>query len=291
MTSNCFTLNSVSAGWVVREPAREQRYNGQVMIGLSLALALVAQTLVSEGFRARLVVEEGGAEASYQVDFKPGAIRIEPPEAEVYLLLDIAAPTVTLVDPGGSCFCRMEPLGLRRLVEVGLVKLSWFPWVTPVSPDLIEGVSLEPRGRSSLPDGRRALHYVGVSPVYDQAVAEYWLDPRASPELFFQWRDVYSELWGDPTAEAEAAQQKRLDLYASLPKLPVISEERFVFLSRPRTLRLEKREPIPEDAFTIPDDYEEKTEADLYRESLTERLLRRFGIKGSGSAFCAGSPH
>ena len=101
-------------------------------------------------------------------------------------------------------------------------------------------------------------------------------------------RRSYEEFWGEPTPEAEAAQKKRLELYASLPRLPLVSEERFVFLSRPRIIRIEERQKIPEGAFTIPEDYEEKSVADLLRETLTERLLRRFGIKGSGSAFCAG---
>ncbi len=256
------------------------------IIGLVLALALQASS--EEGFRARLLVEEGGAKASYVVDFKPGMIRIEPPDTDVYLILDISASRLTLVNPEHKYSVRIDSKTLPLVVEAELVGPNWFPWVSMVSPDLIEGVSLEGRGRAPLPDGRRGLHYVGDSPEYDRPVAEYRLDPKASPDLFFQWTEVYEEFWGEPTPEAEAAQKKRLELYASLPRLPLVSEERFVFLSRPRIIRIEERLKIPEGAFTIPEDYEEKSVVDLLRETLTERLLQRFGIKGSGSAFCAG---
>ena len=255
--------------------------------GLVLALALLASS--EEGFRARLLVEEGGTKASYVVDFKPGLIRIEPPDTDIYLILDVSSPGLTLVDPEQKYFVRMDSVTLPLFVEANLVSRNWFPWVSSVSPDLIEGVSLENRGHAPLPDGRQGPHYVGDSPEYHRPVAEYRLDPRASPALFFQWIEVYPDFWGEPEPEAGAAQEKRLELYASLPRLPLVSEERFVFLSRPRITRIEKLQSIPEDAFTIPEDHEEKTPVDLLRETLTERLLRRFGIKGSGSAFCAGS--
>ncbi len=256
------------------------------MVGIGLMLALLTQGVSTAGFRATLLVEEGGTKASYVVDFKPGMIRIEPPDTEVYLILDVSTPTLTLVHPKDKYFVRIDSGILPQVVDAELVARNWFPWVSSVSPDLIEGVSLEERGHARLPDGRQGLHYVGDSPEYDRPVAEYRLDPRASPTLFFQWTEVYQEFWGEP--EPEAAQEKRLELYASLPRLPLVSEERFVFLSRPRILRIEERRKTPEDAFNIPEDYEEKSAADLLRESLIEQLLRRFGIKGIGSAFCAG---
>lgn len=273
---------------------------GETMMALSLTLALVTQAVLGgvadatddgESFRARVVVEEGGVESSYVVHFGPGRIRIEPPEEQVYLLLEVSPIALTLVRPDRSRYYRVEPSALPGLMAAGIVKSSWFPWVTAVSPDLMEGVSLEPRGKTTLPDGRSGLLYIGDSPTYRRAVARYSLDPSASARRFFQWREFYFELWGGEATEAEAAQKKRLELYATLPHLPVISEERFLFLSRPRTVRIEERDRIPEGAFTIPDHYEEKEVRELYWEFLGERLLRQLGMRGSDPGFGAGQSH
>ena len=250
------------------------------MVGMGLMLGLLAQGVSAEGFRAQLLVEEGGTKASYVVDFEPGMIRIEPRDTDVYLILDVSAPNLTLVNPEQKYFVCIDSVTLPLLVEAELVRRNWFPWVSSVSPDLIEGVSLEERGSAALPDGKRGLYYVGDSPEYDRPVAEYRLDPKASPELFFQWTEVYEDFWGEPAPEAEAAQKKRLALYGSLPRLPLVSEERFVFLSRPRIIRIEERQKIPEDAFTIPEDYEEKSAADLLRETLTEPFAPALRYKG-----------
>lgn len=275
-----------------------------VSAALLLALALKAvpavQATPAEAFRARVVVEEAGEATSYDVYFGEGTIRIDPPESpqpteppqkDAFVLIDIAAPALTLVYPDESCYYRLEPPEHRRLIEMGVLSLSWFPWVTPVSADLMEGVSLESRGHARLPDGRDGLRYEGTSPTYDRVVAAYTVDPGVAPELFFQWHDVYFELWGEGEPGPDDPQRKRFALHDALPGLPVVSEERFSFLSRPRTTRIESREPIPEGALTIPEEYEEGDVRELYWESLGERLLRQFGLKEIGSALCAGSGH
>ncbi len=53
----------------------------------------------------------------------------------------------------------------------------------------------------------------------------------------------------------------------------------------------EGRERIPDDAFTIPDEYEEGDPRKLYWQSVGERLLRHFGIKESESALCPSPRH
>ena len=261
------------------------------MIAPGLALMLALQAPSAEGFRAQMVVEEAGESATYEVHFGEGTIRIDPPEAELYLLVDVATPSLTLVYPDPGCYYRVEPPEHRTLIKTGILKLSWFPWVAPVSLDLIDGVSLESRGRTRLPDGRGGLRYEGTSPAYDRVVAAYTVDPSVSADLFFQWRDVYFELWGEGSPEADDPQQKRLDLYSELSGLPIVSEERFSYLSRPRTTRLEGREQIREDAFTIPDEYEEGDPRELYWKSVGERLLRQLGIKESESALCPSPRH
>jgi hypothetical protein len=268
------------------------------MIALGLGLLLAVQTAnASEGFRTRMTVEEAGESTTYVVYFREGSIRIDPPEAESYVLVGIDPPLLTLVYPDPGCYYRLKPPEHRSLIDLGVLKLSWFPWVSPVSLDLIDGVSLDARGPTPLPDGRAGLRFEGTSPAYDRVVAAYTVDPSVSADLFFQWRDVYAEFWGEGQAEASApteldeAQQKRLDLYSQLPGLPVVSEERFSFLSRLRTTRLESWEPIHDEPFNIPDEYEEKDPRELYWESIGGRLLRELGVKGSGSALCAGSGH
>ncbi len=252
---------------------------------------LALQAPSAEGFRAQVIVEEAGESTTYDVHFGEGTIRIDPPETEFYLLVDVVTPGLTLVYPDPGCYYRVEPPQHRPLIEAEILKLSWFPWVAPASFDLIDGVSLESRGRTSLPDGRDGVRYEGASPAYDRVVAAYTVDPGVSADLFFQWRDVYFALWGEGSPEADDPQQKRFDLYSELPGLPVVSEERFLYLSRPRTTRLEGRERIPDDAFTIPDEYEEGNPRELYWKSVGGRLLRQLGIKESESALCPSPSH
>ncbi|HEX9723011.1 MAG TPA: hypothetical protein VGC53_01875 [Vicinamibacteria bacterium] len=261
------------------------------MIALGLALMLAVQAPSSQGFRTRMIVEEAGESTTYDVYFGEGTIRIDPPEAELYLLVDVAAPGLTLVYPDPGCYYRLEPPEHRPLIELGVLELSWLPWVTPVSSDLLDGVSLESRGHTRLPDGRAGLRFEGTSPAYDRVVAAYTVDPSVSPDLYYQWVDVYIELWGDGEPETNEPQQKRFDLYSQLPGLPVVSEERFLFLSRARTTRLENWEPVHDDPFAIPDEYEEVDPRGLYWESIGGRLLRQLGVKESESALCTGSSH
>jgi hypothetical protein len=265
------------------------------MIAPWLALLLAIQTSSSQGFRASVLIEEAGeSTTTYDVYFREGTIRIDPPDSELYLLIDVAPPVLTLVYPDPGCYYRLEPPEHRPLIELGVLNLSWFPWVAPVSHDLVDGVSLESRGPTPLPDGRAGLRFEGSSPAYDRVVASYLVDPSVSPDLYYQWVDVYAELWGEGSPEApvpDVAQQKRLDLYSRLPGLPVVSEERFSFLSRPRTTRVEDWRPVEDDPFALPEDYEEADPKELYWESIGGRLLRELGVKESGSALCAGSSH
>ena len=157
-------------------------------------------------------------------------------------------------------------------MEWGTIDASWFPWVWSVSPDLVENLQLKKSGSFRLPDGRTGLTFSVTCPRYDRVVAEYWLDPEAPGDLFFQWRTVYSDFWSGGDVEEDRAQEKRLHIYSLLSGLPVKMEERLVFLSRPRTLRLEDQGPIPTDAFSIPEDFVEKTESQLLWEDLIRRL-------------------
>ena len=262
------------------------------MLALSLALVVTAAQVSSpEGFRAQVIVEEAGESTTYQVYFGKGTLRVDPPDAELFVLVDVTSPGLTLVYPESSCYYRVEPPEHRILFEMGVLDRSWFPWVVRVSADLLEDVSLEAGGSAPLPDGRTGRRFEGVSPTYHRVVAAYTVDPDVAPDLFFQWRDAYFELWADSQDESDDPQRKRLALYAELPGLPVVSEERFLYLSRPRTTRLEGRERLPEDAFTIPEDYQEGDPRELYWESLSERILREFGIKERDSDFCADPTH
>jgi hypothetical protein len=256
-----------------------------------LALMLAVQASSAQGFHTIVVVEEAGESMTYDVYFREGTIRIDPPEAELYLLVDVTAPALTLVYPDPGCYYRLKPPEHRPLIELGVLKLSWFPWVAPVSLDLVEGVSLESRGPTRLPDGRAGLRFEVTSPAYDRVVAAYTVDSSVTPDLYYQWVDAYVELWGEGEPEADVPQQRRFDLYSQLPGLPVVSEERFLFLTRSRTTRLENWGPVPDDPFRIPDGYEEKDPRELYWEFIGGRLLQQLGVKESESALCAGSRH
>ena len=260
------------------------------MVALTLTLLAALQAPSSPSFRTRMIVEDAGKSTTYVVYYGQGMIRVDPPEVELYVLVGITPAALTLVYPDPGCYYRLEPPEHRSLIEAGVLKLSWFPWVSPVSIDLVEGVSLESRGRTRLPDGRAGLRFEGRSPAYDRVVAAYSVDPAVSPELVFQWREVYGELWGE-SPDTDEAQQKRFALYDQLLGLPVVSEERFAFLSRARTTFLEGWERVPDDPFAIPDEYQAKDPKELYWDSVGGRLLRQLGVKGSESDLCAGAGH
>jgi hypothetical protein len=261
------------------------------VIFLSLALALLAQNGGSVGFEARVVVEEAGHQTTSLVRFGPGKIQVQPSDADVYFVLDTSDASVTLVDPEQKRYYRLDPPEYQRLIASGIIDPSWFFWVNPISPDLIEGATLAKPGKTTLPDGRPGLLYTVQSSTYHREVARYEVDPHAPADLFFQWRDVYPKLWGEGTPAQTAAQDERFELYAELAGVPVVSEERFVFLSRVRTVRLEKRQSLEEDAFQIPEEYQEGDAAKLYWESIGERLLRQLGFDRKESTFGVRQTH
>jgi hypothetical protein len=235
--------------------------------------------VAAEDFHGKLVFQEGEERASYRLDLKPGLLRIEPEEADVYLLLDVDSRTMTLVDEGERFYSRLRGEDFQRLLKSGEVSLSWFPWVYRASSDLLENLEIETKEGARLPDGTSGVHIEVFSTTYERVVAEYWLDPSSSPALFFQWRTVYLEFWGEGDAEADQAQKDRLELYENMPGFPVRMEERFALLTRPRALELENLGPIPEDAFEVPADFVEKAGNELLWESLLKRLERWFRPK------------
>ncbi|MGH9463154.1 MAG: hypothetical protein ACRD1X_18245, partial [Vicinamibacteria bacterium] len=147
------------------------------MVALWLALMFGAQAPSLQGFRTSVIVEQAGESMTYDVYLREGTIRIDPPEAELYVLVDVTAPGLTLVYPDRGCYYRLKPPEHRPLIELGILNLSWFPWVAPVSLDLVEGVSLESRGKTRLPDGRAGLRFEVTSPAYDRVVAAYTVEP------------------------------------------------------------------------------------------------------------------
>ncbi len=237
-----------------------------------VSLVTILSLAVAGGFHGKLVLEDGEERAIYRLDSKQGLLRIEPEDAEVYLLLDVTSKTVTVVDRDRGFFCRLQAKPFQRLMKIGTIRRCWFPWVYPVSSDLVENLVIEKDENARLPDGRRGVRIMAHSETYDRVLAEYWLDPNLSPDLFFQWRTIYLDFWGEGDVEADQAQQTRLDLYEDMPGFPVKVEERFVLLTRPRTLELESLGPLPEDAFDVPADFAEKTEKELMWESLLRRL-------------------
>ncbi len=240
------------------------------MVAFVAVLSLVA----AEGFHGKLVFEDGEKRASYRLDLKPGVLRIEPDQAEIYLLLDVDSRTVTLVSKGERFYSRLQAEQFQQLMRVGTVLSSWFPWVYRVSSDLVENLELEEDERARLPDGTPGVRIGVYSTTYDRVVAEYWLDPSLPPSLFFQWRTIYLDFWGEGDAEVDQAQKTRLELYEDMPGFPVRIEERFALLTRPRTLELESSGPVPEDAFELPVGFVEKTGSELFWEGLLKRLER-----------------
>jgi hypothetical protein len=239
-----------------------------------VSLVTILSLAVAGEFHGKLLLEDGEERASYLLDSREGSLRIEPVDAEVFLILDVTSRTITFVDKDRGFFCRLQAESFQRLVRNGAIRLSWFPWVYPVSSDLVENLVLEKDESARLPDGRRGVRVVAHSKTYDRVVAEYWLDPELPPDLFFQWRTIYLDFWGEGDVEADQAQQTRLELYKDMPGFPVKVEERFVLLTRPRTLTLENLGPVPEDAFDVPANFVEKTEKELLWQDLLRRLER-----------------
>jgi hypothetical protein len=229
---------------------------------------------VAGEFHGKLSLEDGEERATYLMDMREGLLRIEPQDTEIYLIVDVASRTITLVDKKQSFFCRLQADSFQRLVGNGTIRRSWFPWVYRASSDLVENLVLEKDESARLPDGRPGVRVVAHSKTYDRVVAEYWLDSEWSPDLFFQWRTMYLDFWGEGDMEADQAQQKRLELYENLPGFPVKMKERFGLLTRPRTLELESLGPVPEEAFDVPAEFVEKTEKELLWEDLLRRLER-----------------
>ena len=121
-----------------------------------LAPYLVLSSLLAMGsFHGRLVLEEGDRQAVYRLDLKEGGLRVEPEEADVYLLVDLESKTVTLVHCKERFYCRVQSEGLRRLMKNGTIDPSWFPWVYRVSSDLVEDLVLR-ESKERLPGGASA---------------------------------------------------------------------------------------------------------------------------------------
>jgi hypothetical protein len=233
----------------------------------------------AEAFRAKLVLEEGERRIGYQVDFKEGAFRIEPEGEGVYLIVDVEQSAVTLVRKEDKVYCRLSYEEFRKGMDAGIVQLDWFPWVYRVGPDLVENLEIRELGDVVLPDGRQGRRVSAYSESYERNLAEYWLDPTRPSSVFLQWCDVYEELWGSDDVESQRSLEKRLAVYKNLKELPVNMEERFTFLTRPRILRLEDRQPMPDDAFALPDELKEKTLAELMWEDVARKLEKWFRPK------------
>ncbi len=244
-----------------------------------LALSLLMSMVQSEAFRAKLILEEGDRRAVYQVDFKEGAFRIEPEGEGVFLIVDVKETVVTLVRKEDKVFCRLSRDDFRQCVDLGIVRLDWFPWVYSAGPDLVENLEVKRLGSIRLPDGRQGQRVAAYSGSYKRNLADYWLDPNTSPKTFLQWREVYEELWAEGDEKTGRSRENRLAFYAELDGLPVKMEERFIYLTRARILRLEDRQALPEDAFALPNGSTEKTPAQLIWEDMARRLDRWFRPK------------
>jgi hypothetical protein len=243
---------------------------------MTLGLSLILCFFASEAFRATWVVEEAGREDSWVVAFEKDVLRVDPEDSGRYFLIKVPSRTVIVVRPEERDFCSVDVEGFRRLVQMGAIEASRFPWVSPVGPDLVENIELKDQGGFSLPDGRKGRVFTVTSETYDRVIAEYRVDLEAPKEIYFQWRTVYGDFWAEGDAEQDRAQEKRLDLYDRLPGVPVEMEERFVLLSRPRSVRLEGLEPAPADWFSVPQDFVEKTASQFLWEDLVSRVERWF---------------
>jgi hypothetical protein len=233
----------------------------------------------AEAFRAKMILEEGDRRAVYQVDFKENAFRIEPEDEGVILVVDVKETLVTLIRKEDKVYCRLSPEEFRQSVDLGIVLPDWFPWVYSAAPDLVEDLEVKRLGNVQLPDGRQGRRVAAYSATYERNLAEYWLDPVTSSKTFFAWREVYGKLWGNGDEREKQSRESRLGVYEVLDGLPVRMEERFIYLTRPRVVRLEDRRALPEDAFTLSNELTEKTPAQLFLEETARRLERWFRPK------------
>ncbi len=233
---------------------------------LLLALIQGAEAITAGATRLTLELEEGPARSQYLVDIAPGSIRVEPQGEDVYLILQTAGPTLTVVFREERYYCQLTPPAVRRLVAAGLLRPSWLPWVYRVSPDLVEDLSLERKSKTAIEVFSRK---------YGRVLASYQWRSGTTADLFFQWRDSYLGFWGEEEEKVDGAQRKRLALYSDIRGLPLVLEERFGFLSRPLTLRVVTIAPAPTDPFRFrpPADFPEKSEVELRWEDARRRLL------------------
>jgi hypothetical protein len=237
------------------------------MWSLLISLSLIqGATPPLPASRLTLELQEGTKTSRYRLDLAPGKIRVDPEGEKVHLILETTEPSLSVVFREERFYCKLTPPAVRRMVAAGLLRPSWLPWVYRVSPDLVEDISLERSGKTAL-----VVH----SKKYGRQVARYEWQPSAEPDPFFQWRESYLSFWGEDDETMDQAQRKRLELYAEVGGPPLLIEERFAFLSRPRTLRVLAREPAPADAFLFrpPADFPEKSEAALRWEAASRRFI------------------
>ena len=239
---------------------------------LSLGLLAVSATQSGGGFQAEVTVQEGDAQRRWTVGFGQGRLRITPQEGEQDFLLDVESREVIVLDREERLYCRMPPEALRELTQWRALGASWFPWAYSVSDDLVGDLSVEPAREAALPEGGAGLVRRVRHRRYGRRVAEYWLDPEAPRDVFFQWRDVYLLFFSEEDAAANEAQERRLELYDQLSGVPVRMEERFVLLSQPRITTLGHRETLRDEEMEIPSDYEEVDVSAFY----WKEMMRRF---------------
>ncbi len=128
-----------------------------------LTLSLLMSMVQAEAFRAKLTLEDGDRRVVYQVDFKEGAFRIEPEDEGVFLIVDVKETVVTLVRKEDKVLCRFSSNDFRQSVDLGIVRLDWFPWVYRTSPDLVENLEVKRLGSVRLPDGRQGQQVAAYS--------------------------------------------------------------------------------------------------------------------------------
>ena len=224
----------------------------------------------SAHLRLELTLEEGTARKAFLLDLKPGAIRIEPEGEPLFLLFETEGPRFTLVHRQARYFVRLSPRAFRRLAARGIVRPVWIPWVYRTSPDLVDETVSRTTGLDEVEV---------VSKKYDRVVARYRVTRRIPQELFFQWRESYLEFYGEDDTAVDEASRKRLAVYGTLSGAPLLMEERFAALSRPRTLRVVAERPAPEGAFAWGDEIVEKSDTELERDTLLRRIEDFLGIR------------
>jgi hypothetical protein len=217
--------------------------------------------------RLHLELQEGEVESRWVLDLGEGAIRLAPESDNVVILLHRSPPAITLLQADERYATRLEPRALRPLVQAGIVKTAWFPWVYRVSPDLLERLSVRRVG------GNRVQV---VSEVYGRAVAEYQWEPGVAARDFFVWKETYLLFWSEGERSVDDAQRRRLALYDHVEGLPLVMEERFDLLTRPRRLRVVKRETVMNPSFDVPSDFVRRTDRELLWADFKRRIMEWF---------------